>query len=216
MEYDTAVFDLDGTLLNTLEDLQRSTNYALRQFGYPERSVDEVKSFVGNGIMRLITLAVPNEKSDIRGVYDCFMSHYVKHCNDCTRPYDKIKEAIGELEKMGVKTAIVSNKNHVAVERLRDIYFPEISVAIGENEAEGVRKKPYPDAVELALKELGADKNRAVYIGDSEVDVKTAENCGMDCLSVSWGFRSKERLKESGAKVIVDSPEDLLKFFKKI
>jgi len=211
--YSAAIFDLDGTLLNTLKDLHSSVNYALKAFSYPLRSEEEVKGFVGNGIKRLISLAVPYDGADKEGVYKVFMRHYIKHCNDNTEPYPGIDKTLKALEERGVKTAIVSNKNHVAVEELRRIYFPSVSVSIGEDEENGIRKKPFPDSVNRAIELLGARREDCVYIGDSEVDILTAKNSSLSCLSVTWGFRDRDFLIKNGAETLVDSAEDLLKFF---
>lgn len=210
--YKTAVFDLDGTLLDTLQDLTNSVNYALKNNGMPVRTLDEVRRFVGNGIRNLMIRAVPegadNPKFD--QVFEDFKEHYGIHCQDETKPYEGIMELCAELKRRGIKTAIVSNKADFAVKELQKYYFDGmIPVAIGEKET--VRKKPAPDTVFQALKELGADKDSAVYVGDSDVDIETAKNSGMDCISVTWGFRSEEFLREHGATVYAHDAKELEK-----
>lgn len=209
---EAVIFDLDGTLLDTLQDLCNSTNYALRQSGFPERSLDEVRRFVGNGVANLMRRAVPEGTTAERteACLEKFKEHYEVHKCDLTQPYPGILELLETLEKSGYQTAVVSNKFDPAVKGLCEQYFPgRISVAVGEREAEGVRKKPAPDMVEEALCQLGVRGEAAVYVGDSEVDVETAKNAGLRCVSVSWGFRTGEELREAGAAQIVDRPQEL-------
>ena len=209
--YDTVIFDLDGTLLNTLEDLADGVNAVMRANAYPERTLDEVRRFVGNGIRRLMEQAVPEGVcGDIfERVFEEFRTYYTEHCQIKTRAYDGVLELLAALKEKGYAMAIVSNKNHAAVCELNDIYFKnDISVAIGQKD--GIRKKPAPDTVFQALKELGVSGERAVYVGDSEVDFMTAENAGMDCVLVSWGFRTKEELADCTPKAMIDRPEELL------
>ncbi|WP_312370700.1 HAD family hydrolase [Lachnoclostridium sp.] len=211
----TVIFDLDGTLLNTLEDLQSSVNATLSTYGYPERSLEEVRQFVGNGVARLMELAVPeqldSEKS--KEVLDNFKLHYAKNCNNKTKPYDGILTLLSDLKNQGYRLAIVSNKFDAAVKDLNQLYFSNyIEVAIGQRE--GVRKKPYPDTVNIALKELGSCAQEALYIGDSEVDIETAKNAGLRMISVDWGFRKREELIQNGAKIIVEKPEDIIEYLK--
>lgn len=209
--YDTVIFDLDGTLLNTLEDLADSVNYALAQAGMPFRSTEEVRRFVGNGVRRLMELSIPQGENNPRfeEIFSVFREHYFVHCNDRTGPYPHIMEMLEQLKERGYKLAIVSNKYYDAVQELRKLYFADyISVAIGEKE--GIRKKPAPDTVQEALHALESDKSRAVYVGDSEVDIATAANAGMDCIVVTWGFRTREEQKRAGGKVFADDPMDIL------
>ncbi|HCL03116.1 MAG TPA: HAD family hydrolase [Lachnoclostridium phytofermentans] len=211
----TVIFDLDGTLLNTLEDLQSSVNATLSTYGYPERSLEEVRQFVGNGVARLMELAVPeqldSEKS--KEVLDNFKLHYAKNCNNKTKPYDGILTLLSDLKNQGYRLAIVSNKFDAAVKDLNQLYFSNfIEIAIGQRE--GVRKKPYPDTVNIALKELGSCAEEALYIGDSEVDIETAKNASLRMISVDWGFRKREELIQNGAKIIVEKPEDILAYLK--
>ena len=210
MKYKAVIFDLDGTLLDTLQDLANSTNYALKVNGLPQRSLDEVRQFVGNGVRRLMELAVGDNETDFEKVFNDFKQHYAIHCNDFTKPYDGIFELIDELKKRDVRCAIVSNKAQFAVDELKELYFKGIlDVAIGEKE--GIRKKPAPDTVEEACRQLGVKLKDCVYVGDSEVDILTAQNCKIDCISVTWGFRSVESLKKNGATVLCDEPADILK-----
>lgn len=208
------IFDLDGTLLDTLQDLCNSTNAALVQFGYPTRTLDEVRSFVGNGVKLLILRALgiekPEDCPDFDDVFAAFRAHYAIHSNDCTCAYPGIPELLSKLKEAGAPMAIVSNKLDAAVKQLNDIYFKEyISVAIGENEAAGVKKKPAPDTVYAALRELGVSPKDAVYVGDSEVDIATAKNAGIPCISVTWGFRDSEWLLEHGAERLYDTTKQV-------
>ena len=209
--YDTVIFDLDGTLLNTLEDLADAVNAVMRANAYPERTLDEVRRFVGNGIRRLMEQAVPEGVCGeiFERVFEEFRTYYTEHCQIKTRAYDGVMELLEALKEKGYAMAIVSNKNHAAVCELNDIYFKkDISVAIGQKD--GIRKKPAPDTVFQALKELSVSGERAVYVGDSEVDFMTAENSCMDCVLVSWGFRTKEELADCTPKAMIDRPEELL------
>ena len=212
MKYKAVVYDLDGTLLDTLKDLQGSTNAALRAFGMPERTLEEVRSFVGNGVRRLMVLSVPDgdENPLFEEVFAEFKRHYAIHCNDTTVPYPGIFDLIDELNEMGVRQAIVSNKAQFAVDELNRLYFAgRIDVAIGENA--GIRKKPAPDTVLESARRLEVDIKDCLYVGDSEVDIRTAENCGIDCACVTWGFRTVEELRRNGAVMLCDSPEDILR-----
>lgn len=213
MKYDLLVFDMDGTILDTLEDLKNSMNHTLRLHNMPERTLDEIRSFVGNGIRRLIELAVvpgtSTEKQD--AIYRDYMAYYKEHCADDTKPYDGIIDAIRHLRSLGYKTAVVSNKAHPAVLELCDQYFTGLfDLAIGETPE--VARKPAPDMVHMALKHFGVPKERAVYIGDSDVDVATARNSELDMIAVDWGFRSRECLIEQGATTIISKPDEILKY----
>lgn len=206
------IFDLDGTLLDTLDDLASSTNYALEQFGFPLRSVKEVRTFVGDGVRKLIERALPSADDEriVDAVLDCFKQHYVKHCQIKTCLYPGIKELLSALKTKGYKLAIVSNKLQSGVDELYKHYFTDnIQVAVGERS--GLRRKPAPDMVLMALNELGVNKEEAVYVGDSEVDVATAKASGIRCVSVLWGFRDKEILERNGAQQFIHTPMDLLK-----
>lgn len=208
--YDTVIFDLDGTLLNTLEDLADAVNFVMRANQYPERTIEEVRHFVGNGIRRLMEQAVPEHVigEEFERVFEEFKKYYTEHCQNKTCAYEGIMPLLGCLYEKGYAMAIVSNKNHAAVCELNDIYFKEyITVAIGQKD--GIRKKPAPDTVIQAIKELGKDKEKAIYVGDSEVDFATAKNSGMDCALVTWGFRTVEELAEFSPTAFIDKPEDL-------
>lgn len=210
-EYETYIFDLDGTLLDTLRDLAASTNYALRQSSMHERTVDEVRMFVGNGVKKLMERAVPDGMDN--PAFDCtyamFRQHYMVHNLDTTQPYPGIENMLKQLKAKGKRIAIVSNKFYAATQELARHFFSDtIDVAIGERE--DIRKKPAPDTVLEAMRQLGASKDSTVYVGDSDVDIMTARNCGLPCVSVLWGFRDKEFLLNNGADMLISSPEELL------
>ena len=205
------VFDLDGTLLDTLEDLAASTNHALRALGFPERTIDEVRRFVGNGVGRLIDRAMPEDAgADER--QEClrlFKLHYVAHCRDHTRPYPGVLQMLRTLRSRGLLLAIVSNKLQQGVDELHATYFGGlVDVAIGERP--GVGRKPAPDMLYLALERLGVSPGQAVYVGDSEVDIETAANASVPCISVTWGFRTRELLASQGATVLAASPDEVV------
>lgn len=207
----TLVFDLDGTLLNTLLDLANSTNHALQESGMPQRTLDEVRRFVGNGVHRLMERAIPEGEANPRFevCYACFRKYYAKHCLDLTQPYPGIEEMLSALHQNGYRLAIVSNKFDLAVKELNRHFFPNyIPVAIGERD--GVRRKPAPDTVLTALSELGSKVSDAIYVGDSEVDLETAVNAKVPCISVAWGFKGFDFLMQHGARVIVDEPSEIL------
>ncbi len=212
MRYSTVIFDLDGTLLDTLNDLAASVNYAMRQHGLPEHSTDDVRRFVGNGVRVLMERAIPGGDAfpQFDAVYATFRQHYMRHSLDTTRPYDGITELLHKLKDHGCHVAVVSNKMMAATKALVAHFFPEVEVAIGEDEAAGISKKPAPDTVREALRRLQADAHDAVYIGDSEVDIMTARNSGLPCISVLWGFRSRAFLQDHGATDFVSSPGELL------
>lgn len=210
MKYQTYIFDLDGTLLNTLTDLAASCNFALRTHGMPERTVDEVRRFVGNGVKKLMERAIPDGLDNplFDDTYKVFREHYLIHSLDHTEPYPGIRELLQTLKQNGVKMAVVSNKFYAATQELCQHFFSDtISVAIGERE--DIRKKPAPDTVNEALRQLGASRETAVYIGDSDVDIDTARNSSMPCISVLWGFRDKEFLLEHGATTLVREPAEI-------
>ena len=205
----TVIFDLDGTLLNTLEDLKDSTNYALVQFGFPQRSLEEVRHFVGNGVQKLIERAVPAicDKETCKKCLAVFKEHYSQNMYNHTAPYVGILDVLKKLRQNEIKIGVVSNKFDFAVKELCKKYFTDlVDVAIGQ--ADDVPKKPAPDGVFKAMKELRAEKSLTVYIGDSEVDVQTAKNSELPCIGVTWGFRDEKDL--DGANVIVNSPEKLI------
>ncbi len=209
-KYKTYIFDLDGTLLSTLADLAASTNYALRTHHMPERSLDEVRRFVGNGVKKLMERAIPDGLNNplFEETFATFRQHYMQHNLDTTQPYPGIMQLLEQLKTEGKNIAVVSNKFYAATRELCRHFFGDlVPVAIGERE--DIRKKPAPDTVIEALRELGVDKEGAVYIGDSDVDIMTAKNSGMPCVSVLWGFRDKEFLLEHGATTLISQPEDM-------
>lgn len=209
-KYKTYIFDLDGTLLSTLADLAASTNYALRTHHMPERSLDEVRRFVGNGVKKLMERAIPDGLNNplFEETFATFRQHYMQHNLDTTQPYPGIMQLLEQLKAEGKNIAVVSNKFYAATRELCRHFFGNlVPVAIGERE--DIRKKPAPDTVIEALRELGVDKEGAVYIGDSDVDIMTAKNSGMPCVSVLWGFRDKEFLLEHGATTLISQPEDM-------
>lgn len=213
-KYTTIIFDLDGTLMNTLDDLTISTNHALSQMGFPTRTIDEVRQFLGNGVRTLIEMALPEKTTEdtIERTISCFLQHYTSHCKDHSRPYDGILELLSSLKKMGVKMAIVSNKPDVEVKKLNAEHFAEfIGVALGESEKSGIPRKPSPAMVYEAINQLGSEPEKCLYVGDSDVDILTARNAGIDCLSVTWGFKTAEFLSRFGATKMIDAPSQMLK-----
>ena len=212
MKYKIVIFDLDGTLLDTLQDLDISTNYALEFFGYPKRTTEEIRQFVGNGIEKLIERATPANISvnERKRVLDCFKSHYAKHCEDHTAPYEGITELLENLTAKQLPIAVVSNKIDSAVQSLCHKYFGDcFAFTIGERE--GIRRKPYPDSVLEVLAKAQISPSDAIYIGDSEVDILTARNAGTDMICVTWGFRDKDFLLKSGAEFFANSTVQLEK-----
>lgn len=210
MKYDAIVFDLDGTLIDTLDDLMDSVNYALDKFGFPSRNLDEIRSFVGNGVKRLVYLSVPDgtDEATSEKCLEIFKEHYKGNSKNKTAPYAGIQEMLSSVKEAGYKTAVVTNKiQDAAIEIITDFFGDKIDVIIGQ--IDGVAQKPEPDGVWLALEKLGASRDKAVYIGDSEVDCMTAHNAGLPCIGVTWGFRSREVLEENNAEFIVDSPEKI-------
>ena len=201
--------------MNTLQDLANATNYALEQHGMPKRKLSEIRQFVGNGIRNLISRSVVegSNEEDIDKVLDSFKTYYAEHCKDNTNPYEGIIEILTELKEKGVHMAIVSNKIQSGVDNLHETWFKEnISCAIGERE--NVLRKPAPDMVYIAMKELKANAEQCIYIGDSEIDVITAHNAGLPCICVLWGFRDKNILKKNYGKYFVSHPKEILDFIK--
>ena len=213
MIYNTYIFDLDGTLLDTLGDLAASVNDALRKHGMPEHSIDDVRRFVGNGVRLLMERAVPDGAANplFEETFASFRQHYMAHSLDTTKPYEGIPETLADLKARGCHLAVVSNKMMAATQELCRHFFPDtIEVAIGEHESAGIRKKPAPDTVFAALKALGVGQEGAVYVGDSDVDIETARNSGLPCISVLWGFRDRDFLIQHGAKTFISTPSELL------
>lgn len=214
--YKAVILDLDGTLLDTLKDLAGSVNFALNEMGYPLRTNEEIRRFIGNGVVKLVSRAVPQNtnEQDTENCLNIFRAHYLKNMRNTTKPYDGISQMLLNLKQSGIKTAVVSNKLHEAVVQLCDDFFEnQIDVALGvSNENE---RKPKPTNVFKAMQNLGVSESEAVYIGDSEVDVQTAHNANLDCIGVTWGFRDEAELIASGAKFIVDSPAQILQIIQK-
>lgn len=208
------VFDLDGTLLNTLDDIADSCNYALEQYGFPKRTIDEVRNFVGNGLGVLMEKAVPDgrQNPDFEAALETMKNHYAERCLVKTRPYDGILPMLEKISSSGIKCAIVSNKPDEQVKELSKIFFSkyiEVEVSVGEKESAGIRRKPAPDSVLAILEKWKIQKDKVVYVGDSDVDILTAKNAGLECISVTWGFRSRDFLIEKGAVCIADSPDEV-------
>ena len=210
MRYNTVIFDLDGTLLNTLDDLADSVNYALSKMNYPPRDKSEIRLFLGNGIRNLMKLSVPDGISDedFDKVFAIFKEYYNIHNQDKTKPYDGVIRLMHDLKNKGIKMAIVSNKVQSAVDQLREKFFSDvIDIAIGDNP--DMKRKPEPDSCFKALELLESATKNAVYVGDSEVDMATAKNAGLDLITVLWGFRDRDFLIENGAKVFAEIPADI-------
>ncbi len=210
MKYKTVIFDLDGTLLNTLEDLYLSVNVALSAHNHPLRTIEEVRRFIGNGVAVLMHRSAPAEASaeEVEALLQIFRTHYLSHMNDHTAPYDGITEMLAGVEAAGIRAAIVSNKVDKATKQLNARYFaPQVTVAIG---APPDKKKPHPASVFTAMEELHAIPSETVYVGDSDVDVETAKNAGIACIGVAWGYRGREFLAGLGVEMIADTPADLL------
>ena len=206
------IFDLDGTLLNTLDDLADSTNYALSKFGYPTRTIEEVRQFVGNGVAKLIERAIPDGKnnSNCEKCLSIFKENYAQNMYNKTAPYNGIIEMLSNLKSKGIKIAVVSNKFDLAVKELCKIYFDKyIDFAAGENEAQGINKKPAPDTVLSVLRKFSFSPEDAIYVGDSDVDIMTAKNSNMPCISVTWGFRDEKFLLKSGATILINAPSEI-------
>ncbi|MCI8589253.1 MAG: HAD family hydrolase [Clostridiales bacterium] len=210
MKYECALFDLDGTLLDTLTDLKNSVNTALAKFGFPPRTQNEIRCFVGHGVKKLIERSLPSNCSteQCEQVFQFFMQHYEHHLADHTSVYDGIVPMLHRLQHEHIKIGIVSNKADSAVQVLCRQYFDGL-YALAAGAKENIRKKPYPDAVNQMMQRLLVTRDKTVYIGDSEVDIETAKNAGIHCISVAWGFRSWAELSNARAKTIVTSPEEL-------
>lgn len=210
MKYNTFIFDLDGTLTDTLADLQNSVNFALKEFSFPERNREEIRSFVGNGVRRLVYRSVPENTSDeiAEKCLDTFKEYYKDHSCVATKPYDGIVEMLSELKKRKIKTAVVTNKMHEAASEIVEFFFGGlIDVTIGQ--IDGMPQKPEPDSIFLALEKLGVSTENAIYVGDSEVDCITAHNAGIPCIGVTWGFRDRDVLEANGAEHIIDKAQEI-------
>lgn len=209
MRYQAVIFDLDGTLLNTIEDLKDATNYALAAFGHPPRTTEEMKHFVGKGVRYMLACALPLGEADpqFEAVFDTFRPYYEAHCRDLTAPYAGISAMLSRLREAGCRMAVVTNKLQRAAEELVHELFPDIPLVVGDSPA--VRRKPAPDGVLLALEKLGVARENAAYVGDSNVDYETARSAALPCLSVLWGFRTREELVACGADTFFETPEEL-------
>ena len=213
--YQAVLFDLDGTLLDTLEDLTDSVNTILGKYGFPLRDKKEIRRFLGNGSERLMKEALPegiSEADFVKYLWE-YQAYYKAHMEEKTAPYEGILPLLEELRKAGLKIGVVSNKFDLAVKGLCEKYFPGyIDGAAGEREADGIRRKPAPDMVLTAAERLGVSVRDCLYVGDSEVDILTAKNAGMDCVSVTWGFRDEDFLRKAGAAYLVHTAEELKNF----
>ncbi|MBE6541223.1 MAG: HAD family hydrolase [Ruminococcaceae bacterium] len=209
--YKAAIFDLDGTLLNTLDDLKDAMNHTMQVFSFPQHTTKEIREFVGNGVRYFAAKATPGgyDHPMFEEIVAEYIRYYSIHSDDKTAPYEGIHELIHNLLSSGIAVAVVSNKSHAAAVELCKKYFPEINVVIGEKESDGIKRKPAPDMVYLAAEKLGVSLKDCVYIGDSEVDVKTAKNAGIDCISVLWGFRDRDVLEREGAKRFAENADEL-------
>ena len=207
------IFDLDGTLLDTVEDLAVAVNHALKKFGFKEKNIDETKRLLGNGIALLVAGAIENGEKNPKfcEAYEEFKKYYSTHLYDYTKPYDGIIELLEELKRKNIKMGIVSNKFDEGVKCLRKEFFADL-IEYAQGISETVKRKPNPDAVFELIKLQKAQDEENIYVGDSEVDIETAKNAGLKCICVSWGFRSREQLIESGAEIIIDEPKELLKY----
>lgn len=207
------IFDLDGTLLNTLDGLKDSTNFALRQFGYEEKSIEQIRSYVGNGVEKLIMRALPQgvNKPDFENCLETFKLDYSKNMYKKTVPYAGIIEMLKVLKAKNIKTGVVSNKFDAAVKELCKKYFGEL-IDIAEGEGPQTRPKPCPDGVLKVMKCLDVKNNEVLYVGDSDVDVCTANNANIECIGVTWGFRDKKVLIDSGATKIINTPQEIFKY----
>ena len=210
MAYKAAIFDMDGTILDTLADICGSVNASLRREGFPERTIEEVRAFVGNGAKKLIERAVPagTDAETTRRVLDFYRPYYESHAQIRTAPYPGMAEALKELRTAGVKLAVVSNKPHPATAKLAARYFPDVFDAV-LGARDGTAVKPAPDLLNEAMEALGVRPEETVYIGDSDVDIVTAKNAGTDEIAVAWGFRGEAFLRESGAARFVHDAAEL-------
>jgi phosphoglycolate phosphatase len=212
MSYKAVIFDLDGTLLNTLDDLTDSTNYALNECGFPTRKLSEIRRFVGDGMPLLIKRALPEnaDEKDYNKCFELFCEHYKNNMANKTAPYDGVCDVLENLHDRGIKTAIVTNKGDFAAQKLcRETFGDSVDTVVGGSPE--LPKKPAPDGVYIALERLGVDKNEAVFVGDSQVDYMTAKNAGLDCISVLWGFRERDELEKIGADCFCDKVSELEK-----
>lgn len=210
MEHKAFIFDLDGTLLNTLEDLKNSVNFAMRSMGYPEHTLEQVRMFIGNGIAMLIKRAVPQgtDEIDEKKTLGIFTEHYNAHLNDCTAPYPGVTESLTALKNRGVKIGVVTNKNDDSAKMLIAGYFGNlVDVTLGH--LDGIPSKPNPEALLRVMSDLGVNAEETLYFGDSDVDVLTAKNAGVKSVGASWGFRGEDVLLKAGADIILSDPNKI-------
>ncbi len=212
MKFKALIWDLDGTLLNTIDDLRDTVNYALAAHGYPTHTTEEMKQYVGRGIRYMVSRALPGgeENPDFEAVFNTFVPYYEAHCQDQTAPYEGIGEALAALRAADCKMAIVTNKIQSAADELCAQMFPDINLVVGDSPA--VKRKPAPDGVYFALEKLGVSAADAAYIGDSDIDYVTAQNATLPCLSVLWGFRTRAQLEEIGADTFFETPAELTEY----
>ncbi|MBQ9950441.1 MAG: HAD-IA family hydrolase [Clostridia bacterium] len=213
MKYKAILFDLDGTLLYTLDDLTDSVNYILKKYGYSERSINDVRCFVGNGLTRLIELAFGESRDDLAEIAREFKAYYATHSDIKTKPYAGVDEMLAELSGMGIKMAVVTNKVQSAADILHEKYFKAyMPFSVGDSAER--QRKPSPESVFFALKKLGVSTDECLYVGDSEVDMKTAENAHVDCALVTWGYRDVEFLRSFAPAYLLNTPCELISIIK--
>lgn len=210
-QYKAVLFDLDGTLLYTLEDLADIVNHTMREFGYPEHTLDEVKAAIGNGVTKLIELSLPmgRDTHDFDEIVRASRAYYDVHPSTATRPYPGICELIERFHAAGLKVGCVTNKLHSASVKLCEKFFPTLDAVCGERESEGIRRKPSPDSIIKAARDMGVSLADCIYVGDSDVDVMTAHNAGIKCVSVLWGYRDRELLESVGADMFARNADEL-------
>ncbi|MEG0830690.1 MAG: HAD family hydrolase [Anaerovoracaceae bacterium] len=216
-KYNTVIFDLDGTLLDTLEDLTDAVNEGLLEFGFPPRSLSEVSSFVGTGVRNLMGYAVPKGTSEeqILMCLERFKTHYEIHYRDKTKPYPGIMELLEAIKALGISIGVMSNKYEAVVKELCDDYFPGLINGI-RGERKNVLRKPAPDGVNSLLAELGSQKSETIYIGDTEIDMKTGTNADLFTVGVTCGFRNEKILRKNGGKKIIYQPKELMRIIEEI
>lgn len=209
MKYDAIFFDLDGTVVDSLQDIADAVNHTMRHFSLPERTPEELKPHLGWGVGHLMRAILPEHtEAQVETILAHYRPYYALHAGDKSRPFDGILPMMRRMKDAGQVLAILSNKPDAAVQPLARRFFADtVSLAVGE--LEGVRRKPHPDMVQAAARQLNVPLARCLYVGDSEVDIDTANNAGIDCACVTWGFRTREQLKKAGASIIVDTPEAL-------
>lgn len=205
------IFDLDGTLLYTLEDLKDSVNFALKKYNYPPISLEQTKKFVGNGVKKLVERAIPDGGNNINfeACLNTFKTNYSQNMFNKTQPYEGVTGMLTQLKQKGIKIAVVSNKFDSAAKGLCKKYFGNlIDIVVGQSES--IPQKPSPESIFKVIKYFDGNIKNCIYIGDSEVDIQTAKNAGIPCISVSWGYRNRKILEKAGAKIIIDKPSEIL------